>query len=132
MHLRGSWTVLLSAVLAGPPRRQPAARNARPSAPLMVFAASDLGPPFAQIVPQFERQTRTDVTLVLGSTGMLAQQIRNGAPADVFFAANESFIADLAAENLTLRADARPVCARPHRDGHAEVGRHPHQRPRRI
>ena len=31
------------------------------------------------------------------------QQIRNGAPADVFFAANESFITALAAENLTLR-----------------------------
>jgi molybdate transport system substrate-binding protein len=74
-----------------------------PVAPLLVFAASDLGPAFAQIVPQFERETQTDVTLVLGSTGMLAQQIRNGAPADVFFAANESFIADLAAENLTLR-----------------------------
>lgn len=73
------------------------------SAALMVFAASDLGPAFAQIVPEFERKTRTDVTLVLGSTGMLAQQIRNGAPADVFFAANESFINELAAENLTLR-----------------------------
>ena len=72
-------------------------------APLMVFAASDLGPAFAQIVPQFERTTRSEVTLVLGSTGMLAQQIRNGAPADVFFAANESFIAGLASENLTLR-----------------------------
>jgi molybdate transport system substrate-binding protein len=74
-----------------------------PPAPLIVFAASDLGPAFAQIVPQFERKTRTDVTLVLGSTGMLAQQIRNGAPADAFFAANESFITALAAENLTLR-----------------------------
>jgi molybdate transport system substrate-binding protein len=74
-----------------------------PPAPLLVFAASDLGSAFAQIVTQFERKTRTDVTLVLGSTGMLAQQIRNGAPADVFFAANESFITDLASENLTLR-----------------------------
>jgi molybdate transport system substrate-binding protein len=80
-----------------------AASAQAPNAPLMVFAASDLGPAFAQIVPQFEQTTRTDVTLVLGSTGMLAQQIRNGAPADVFFAANESFIVDLAAENLTLR-----------------------------
>jgi molybdate transport system substrate-binding protein len=77
--------------------------QAPPSAPLMVFAASDLGPPFAQIVPQFEQKTRTDVTLVLGSTGMLAQQIRNGAPADVFFAANDSFVKQLTAENLTLR-----------------------------
>jgi molybdate transport system substrate-binding protein len=72
-------------------------------APLMVFAASDLGPPFRQIVPHFERATGARVTLVLGSTGVLTQQIRNGAPADVFFAANESFITTLAAENLTLR-----------------------------
>jgi molybdate transport system substrate-binding protein len=81
----------------------PGGAQEAPPAPLIVFAASDLGPAFAQIVPQFERKTRTDVTLGLGSTGMLAQQIRNGAPADVFFAANESFIKDLAAENLTLR-----------------------------
>ena len=71
--------------------------------PLTVFAASDLGPAFKQIVPQFERNTRIAVTLVLGSTGTLTQQIRNGAPADVFFAANESFIQQLTAENLTLR-----------------------------
>jgi molybdate transport system substrate-binding protein len=77
--------------------------QARATAPLIVFAAADLGPPFKQIVPQFEKETGTRVTLVLGSTGMLAQQIRNGAPADVMFAANQSFIDDLAAENLTLR-----------------------------
>ena len=80
-----------------------AAAQTRPTPPVMVFAASDLGPAFTQLVPQLERTTRTTVTLVLGSTGMLTQQIRNGAPADVFFAANESFINELAAENLTLR-----------------------------
>jgi molybdate transport system substrate-binding protein len=80
-----------------------AAAQAPTAGPLTVFAASDLGPPFKQIVPQFERKTRSRVTLVLGSTGMLTQQIRNGAPADVFFAANESFINELALENLTLR-----------------------------
>lgn len=80
-----------------------AAAQEPPAEPLMVFAASDLAPAFKQIVPQFERKTRTPVTLVLGSTGMLAQQIRNGAPADVFFAANEAFVAELARENLTLR-----------------------------
>jgi molybdate transport system substrate-binding protein len=82
-----------------------AAAAAQPPAatPLTVFAASDLGPAFKQIVPEFERKTRSAVTLVLGSTGMLTQQIRNGAPADVFFAANESFIKELAAENLTRR-----------------------------
>ena len=67
-----------------------------------VFAASDLGPPFKAIIPEFEKRTGTKVTLVLGSTGMLTQQIRNGAPADVFFAANADYIAQLETERLTL------------------------------
>ena len=79
-----------------------AAQTPSPAA-LTVFAASDLGPAFKQIVPQFERKADAQVTLVLGSTGMLAQQIRNGAPADVFFAANESFITQLSSEQLTLQ-----------------------------
>lgn len=78
---------------------------------ITVFAASDLGPAFTQLVPIFERQTGTKVTLVLGSTGTLTQQIRNGAPADVFFAANESYVDQLAAELLAL-TQSRAVYAR--------------------
>jgi molybdate transport system substrate-binding protein len=78
---------------------------------LTVFAAADLGPPFKELIPQYERQTGTKVTLVLGSTGMLTQQIRNGAPADVFFAANESYVEQLSAEALT-RKESRAVYAR--------------------
>jgi molybdate transport system substrate-binding protein len=79
------------------------ARAQEPVPELTVFAAADLGPPFKRIVPQFERQRHTTVTLVLGSTGTLAQQIRNGAPADVFFAANERYIHDLAPDALTIQ-----------------------------
>lgn len=105
MNLMRPWIVglVLWAVAAAAQAPPALVAPTAPPAPLLVFAASDLGPAFAQIVPQFERRTRTDVTVALGSTGMLAQQIRNGAPADVFFAANERFITDLAAENLTLR-----------------------------
>lgn len=81
---------------------------------LTVFAAADLGPPFKEIVPQFERRwikTRAKVTLVLGSTGTLAQQIRNGAPADVFFAANESFIQEMSPEGLII-PNTRTIYAR--------------------
>jgi molybdate transport system substrate-binding protein len=95
-------SLLVVVVQAGAETASGRAQGA-PSISLTVFAAADLGPPFKQIVPQFERHSGIDVTLVLGSTGMLAQQIRNGAPADVFFAANESFINAIAAENLTLR-----------------------------
>ena len=95
MNFTGLWTLGFGLWVAVAAAQAPA--------PLVVFAASDLGPAFKEIVPQFERKTRTTVMLVLGSTGMLAQQIRNGAPADVFFAANETFIKELTAENLTLR-----------------------------
>ncbi len=86
--------------------------GAQPSRPeLTVFAASDLGPAFQKIVPQFEKTVRATVTVVLGSSGNLSQQIRNGAPADIFFAANESFIESLVAEGL-LRPDSRLRYAR--------------------
>ena len=84
---------------------------AQPAPPLTVFAASDLGPAFREIVPHFERATGRTVTLVLGSTGVLAQQIRNGAPADVFFAANETFVDQLSAAGLT-GAGSRSLYAR--------------------
>lgn len=61
-------------------------------AALTVFAAADLAFAFRELIPPFERAHRAEVTLVLGSTGLLARQIEEGAPADVFFAADESFI----------------------------------------
>lgn len=100
-----SFVALLLAAGRGPALGQDAAQA------LTVFAAADLGPPFKQLVPQFERKTRSKITLVLGSTGTLAQQIRNGAPADVFFAANESYIQDLSAETLTI-LQTRTIYAR--------------------
>jgi molybdate transport system substrate-binding protein len=79
---------------AAPPQQPPA---------ITVFAASDLALAFKQIVPLFETRTGSHVTLVLGSTGMLTQQIRNGAPADVFFAANQSFADSLTAESIARK-----------------------------
>src|SRR5688500_12573837 len=58
---------------------------------------------------------KVKVTLVFGSTGNLAKQIEHGAPADIFFAANQSFIDALAARNAiitqtrTLYAQGRSV-----------------------
>ncbi len=66
-----------------------------PAAPLLVLAAADLQGAFEELVPAWERQTGDRVELVLGSTGNLAAQIRHGAPADLFFAANEQFLDDL-------------------------------------
>ncbi|HTL00810.1 MAG TPA: molybdate ABC transporter substrate-binding protein [Vicinamibacterales bacterium] len=78
---------------------------------LTVFAASDVTPALRRLIPEFERATHSKVTLVPGSTGTLSQQIRNGAPADVFFAANEAAVDDLSKDGL-VRAPTRTVYAR--------------------
>ena len=67
-----------------------------------VFGASDLALAFKEIVPKFERALGVKVTLVLGSTGTLAKQIEHGAPADVFFAADRTFIEELAVKGVVI------------------------------
>jgi molybdate transport system substrate-binding protein len=69
---------------------------------ITVFAAADLVLAFDDLVPLFERSTGAKVTVVPGSTGTLAQQIQNGAPADLFFAASESYVDDLLKQGLIL------------------------------
>jgi molybdate transport system substrate-binding protein len=77
---------------------------------LTVFAASDLAFALRELAPKFEQARRVKVTLVFGSTGNLARQIDNGAPADVFFAANETFLDDLVKRGVVL-ADTRTMYA---------------------
>jgi molybdate transport system substrate-binding protein len=96
-------------LVAGLARPAPGWPQSVPS--LTVFAAADLGPAFRQLIPRFERATHAKVVLVPGSTGTLTQQIRNGAPADLFFAASESAIDDLEHDGLT-RSGTRTVYAR--------------------
>ena len=110
--------IVLALALAA--ARAEAARPATVPA-LVVYAASDLDMAFREIKPLFEKATGARVTLVMGSTGNLAKQIEHGAPADVFFAANESFVDDLRAvgavipQTRTLYAQGRIVLAVPKR-----------------
>jgi molybdate transport system substrate-binding protein len=88
-----------------------------------VFAASDLAFAFKEIVPRFEQARGAKVTLVLGSTGNFARQLERGAPADIFFAADQGFVERLAAsgiliaETQTLYAQGRIVLATAKRFG---------------
>ncbi|HEV3469630.1 MAG TPA: molybdate ABC transporter substrate-binding protein [Pyrinomonadaceae bacterium] len=77
---------------------------------LTVSAASDLTPAFQEIGRRFEQQDGTKVTFNFGSTGQLAQQIEQGAPVDLFAAANVSFIEGLEKKNLIL-PDTRALYA---------------------
>ena len=67
---------------------------------LMVYAASDMAPVLAELGPKFATQTGVAVTVNLGATGQLVQQVTAGAPADVFLAASVSALDQLDAGGL--------------------------------
>jgi molybdate transport system substrate-binding protein len=69
---------------------------------LTVSAASDLTPAFSEMGLLFEKETGTKVAFNFGSTGQLAQQIEQGAPVDLFAAANASFIDELEKRGLII------------------------------
>jgi len=69
---------------------------------LTVSAAADLTYAFGEIGKQFEAETGNKVVFNFGSTGQLAQQIEQGAPVDLFAAANVSYVDDLEQKGLVL------------------------------
>ena len=75
---------------------------AKPGGEIVVSAAADLQTAFTEIGGAFEKETGTRATFNFGSTGLLAQQIAQGAPVDVFAAADRSYINDLAKQGIIL------------------------------
>jgi molybdate transport system substrate-binding protein len=69
--------------------------GSRKGEPLLVAAASDLSSAFAEIAPAFERASGKHVELSFASTGVLAKQLAEGAPFDVFAAANMAYVDDV-------------------------------------
>lgn len=88
---------LLCIALFGPSacRREPATPP-----PIRVAAAADLTDAFEELGRAFERKTGRDIVFSFGSTGLLAKQIREGAPFDVFAAANASFVDEVVAAGV--------------------------------
>ena len=68
--------------------------KAQTAAPV-VAAASDLQFAVEEIAAAFKSETGMEVRLSMGSTGNFARQIREGAPFQIFMAADEKFIFDL-------------------------------------
>ena len=67
-------------------------RPSKKAEPLKVAAAADLGRAFEDLGRGFEKATGEGVAFTFGSTGLLSQQIEQGAPFDVFAAANVSYV----------------------------------------
>ncbi|MGY6709444.1 MAG: molybdate ABC transporter substrate-binding protein [Rhizobiaceae bacterium] len=110
------FTPWLAAILALAPLSAPA--QARSEAPV-VAAASDLQFAIEEIAAAFTEATGERVRLSMGSTGNFARQIREGAPFEMFMAADEVFVADLHRDGYTrdegdLYAVGRIVMMVPH------------------
>jgi molybdate transport system substrate-binding protein len=78
------------------------------SVPIHVAAAADLTLAFEEIGRDFERQTGRRVTFSFGSTGLLAKQLREGAPFDAFAAANVTFVDEVVAAGACDGATKAP------------------------
>jgi molybdate transport system substrate-binding protein len=64
----------------------------KPAEPLRVAAAADLAHAFAELTPAFNAQHSVDLKLTNGASGLLAKQVEQGAPFDLFLAANVGYI----------------------------------------
>jgi molybdate transport system substrate-binding protein len=69
-----------------------ACTDPRPGGELLVSAASDLAAAMPELAAAFERETGVAVLATLGSSGLLAQQILQGAPVDVYLSADEPWV----------------------------------------
>jgi molybdate transport system substrate-binding protein len=104
-HRRRQWAALLGAALialAAGCANRPDARDAAGGEPLLVLAAADLQAAMPGLVAAYEAATGGRAEVVLGSTGNLTSQIEQGAPGDVFLAANESFVDRLVTRDRVL------------------------------
>ena len=72
------------------------------AAEIRIAVASNFASTMAEIAGHFERQTGHRITLVSGSTGKHYAQIRNGAPFQLFFAADSERPQRLEAEGLAV------------------------------
>lgn len=81
--------------------------SARP-ADVTIFAAASLTDSLKQIAADYQKQTGRTVSFNFEASSMLARQIQEGAPADIFFSADETQMDRLAERGLidtATRAD---------------------------
>jgi molybdate transport system substrate-binding protein len=89
---------------------QPHHGNAPPVQPnnenTLVFAAATLKPALDEVVKAYKSSGGADVTVAYGPTPVLAKNIADGAPADIFFSADDRWM-DYLADRKLIRAETR-------------------------
>lgn len=78
------------------------------AAEITVFAASSLTDVLKAIATAFEKQSADKIVFNFAASSTLARQIEAGAPADVFFSADEFWMNALAKGNLIVTDTRRP------------------------
>jgi len=69
---------------------------------IVVAAAADMNAALPALAARYTKQTGQTVKLSFGSSGNLTNQIRNGAPFDLFFSADEEYPRQLVADGLAV------------------------------
>ncbi len=72
------------------------------AAEITIFAAASLTESLKEIAARYEKQSGDKITFNLGASSMLARQIEEGAPADIFFSADEAKMDGLEKKGLIL------------------------------
>lgn len=105
-----SWLVSLTAwCIAGcggaREASSPAPAAPKAASPLRIAAASDLQAVLPKLGEGFRARGGPAIEPTFGASGVLTQQIKQGAPFDVFLSANEAFVRDLARDG-SIRPDS--------------------------
>jgi molybdate transport system substrate-binding protein len=107
--------VLLLALFAGCSMKKEAPADltspadVTPPAPLMIAAASDLQIVLPVVVERFLADNPGQyVEVTYGASGQLAEQVKARGPFDLFLAANESYMKELAEQGYVKAASIRP------------------------
>jgi molybdate transport system substrate-binding protein len=79
------------------------------AAELQVYAAASLTDALKEIAPEYEKATGDKLVLNLGASNMLARQIQEGAPADLFLSADEAKMDGLEKRKLLLSGTRKSV-----------------------
>ncbi len=95
-------TILLMLILASCTKSE-----ADEKTEILVAAASSMTPALTEIATEFEKaNTDIQITFTFGSSGKLAQQIKSGAPVDIFISASSSDM-DTLEEGHKIESDTR-------------------------
>lgn len=99
-----AWMLMFAITLGAP-----VLSAAEQDRPFIVFAAASLTEALTEVSTAFTEETRIPVKTSFAASSVLARQIEAGAPASVFFAADEQWMDYLQSRNLLVPGSRRDV-----------------------